>query len=67
MINIIFDQKKVKKMKTKNSELKPWDALPMPKKWRTMGEVGEKVNGENEILLEATWSEWMAAHPLEGA
>lgn len=53
-------------MKTKSSELRPWDVLPMPKKWRTLGDVGEKVNGENEILLEETWSEWMAAHPLEG-
>ncbi|MFB6214403.1 MAG: hypothetical protein ABEI54_00900 [Candidatus Bipolaricaulia bacterium] len=53
-------------MKTKNDELKPWDALPMPKKWRDMGELGEKVNGENEILAEAIWNEWMASHPLEG-
>jgi hypothetical protein len=57
---------KGEKMKPQNSTIKPWDTLPMPKEWRKMGEVGEKVNGENEILLMATWSEWMASHPLEG-
>ncbi|MCF7890728.1 hypothetical protein K9M78_05850 [Candidatus Bipolaricaulota bacterium] len=53
-------------MEAKSTKTKPWEALPMPKGWRTMGEVGEKVNGENEILLEEIWSEWMASHPLEG-
>lgn len=65
MINIIYD-KKGEKMEAKSTKTKPWEALPMPKGWRTMGEVGEKVNGENEILLEEIWSEWMASHPLEG-
>ncbi|MFB6291097.1 MAG: hypothetical protein ABEJ25_05140 [Candidatus Bipolaricaulia bacterium] len=53
-------------LKSRTVEQKPWDTLPMPKKWRQMGEVGEKANGENEILAESTWREWMAAHPMEG-
>ena len=53
-------------MKLNNEKHKPWNALPMPREWKTMGNLGEKVNGENEILAEAIWSEWMAAHPLEG-
>ena len=48
------------------SDQRLWNALPMPKKWRTMGDVGSKVNGENEILARSIWSEWMGAHPLEG-
>ena len=53
-------------MKTKISTLKHWEALPFPRKWRMMGNPGDKNNGGNKMILEAIWKEWISTHPLDG-
>ena len=55
-------------MKTKapEHELNYWEALPIPRKWRTVEENDEGKRNGKEELAKSIWNEWISAHPMDG-
>ncbi len=54
------------KIRAQKHDLKYWQALPIPKKWRVLENNGDEEENKKERLEKSIWKEWISAHPMDG-
>ena len=53
-------------MKVQEKSLKYWEALPIPREWRTVGNVVDEGEKTDQVIVRSILNEWLGTHPMDG-